>query len=75
MSQTNKNILSGVAFALKAYTLKELSELYGVSEKTFRKWLSPFKEAIGEKRGYFYTIGQVKQILEFLGVPGNIMIE
>jgi transposase len=59
-------------FELKAYSKKELAEKYQVSVKTFDKWLKPFTEKIGEKRGRFYTVNQVKTMLEVLGVPGTV---
>ena len=61
--------------SLRPYTAKQLYEMYGVSDKTFRKWLEPFSETIGEKKGRYYTIGQVKAILECLGTPSDIVIE
>ncbi|MBS1635925.1 MAG: hypothetical protein JST26_08360 [Bacteroidetes bacterium] len=59
-------------FELRAYSKKELAEKYQVSVKTFDKWLKPFSEKIGEKRGRFYTVNQVKTMLEVLGVPGTV---
>lgn len=75
MNTDLKSSLSGVTFTLKAYTVKQLSELYGVSAKTFRRWLEPFSKSIGEKRGYFYNISQVKCIVSHLGVPGDIVVD
>lgn len=57
-------------FDLKAYSKRELSEKYEVSVKTFNNWLKPFLEKIGEKRGRYYTVNQVKTIVELLGLPG-----
>lgn len=54
---------------IKAYTIKELSLIYEVSDQTFRNWLMPFKEEIGERIGHFYTVRLVKVIFEKLGVP------
>jgi len=56
--------------ALRPYTTKELYLLYGVSDKTFRKWLAPFQKKIGQKRGAYFTINQVKIIFRRLGTPG-----
>lgn len=75
MSQEAKSTLSGVSFPLKAYTVTQLSEIYGVSTKTFRRWVSPFKKEVGEKQGYFFNISQVKCIVQRLGVPGNVIVE
>jgi hypothetical protein len=56
---------------LKPYKHKELSDLYGVSKKTFTKWLIPFREKIGKRQGHYYSVEQVKTIFSSLGVPSN----
>jgi hypothetical protein len=56
---------------IKPYKQKELSDLYGVSKQTFSKWLAPFKDKIGERKGHFYTVEQVKIIFTSLGVPSS----
>ena len=75
MNQEPQSTISSVQFALRPYSVKQLSELYGVSSKTFRRWLKPFLEAIGEKLGYYYNISQVRFIVQKLGVPGNVMVD
>ncbi len=55
---------------LKAYTIKELAAMYGISTKTFRGWLIPHKEIIGLKTGRYFTALQVKIIFERFGLPG-----
>lgn len=57
------------AIFVKPYTTSELVELYGVNEKTFRKWLRPFNEEIGRKNGAYFTCRQVKVIFDKLDVP------
>jgi hypothetical protein len=54
----------------KPCTLKELAVLYHVSIKTMRKWLGcdSLKNIVPE-RGYYYSIRQVKLIMEHLGEP------
>lgn len=54
---------------VKPYSVKELTALYGVSLKTFRKWIEPFKDELGDKHGAFFTIRQVKIIFDKLDVP------
>jgi hypothetical protein len=51
------------------YTTDELSLLYGITSKTFLKWINPFKEAIGQKIGWYFNIRQVAVIFENLGRP------
>ena len=75
MNAEPKCNLSGVSFSLKAYSVKQLSELYGVSAKTFRRWLSPFKRDVGEKQGNYFNISQVKCIVQHLGVPGSVVVD
>jgi transposase len=58
---------------LKPYTVLELAKLYGVSDRTMKKWIKPFEKEIGKKIGYFYTIAQVKIIFEKLGMPGEFI--
>ena len=57
---------------IKPYTLKELAEFYEVSAKIFRNWLRPFRKQIGKKEGHFFTVNQVKIILDKLGAPTRI---
>jgi transposase len=54
---------------LRPYSLKELSGMYNVSKNTFKKWLSEFSEDLGERKGYYYSVIQVKLIFEKLGLP------
>jgi hypothetical protein len=57
---------------LKPYSSKEIAGIYGVCDKTFKKWLKPFDTCVGQKNGRYYTIAQVKVIFEKLGLPGII---
>jgi hypothetical protein len=56
---------------IKHYTRKELSKIYGVCDKTFKRWLAPFLEDIGEKNGRFYSVAQVKIIFKKLELPSE----
>ncbi|MBA2406715.1 MAG: hypothetical protein H0V65_01800 [Chitinophagales bacterium] len=56
---------------VKPYSLKELSGMYGVSKNTFKKWLIPFKQDLGERNGYYYSNYQVNLMFERLGAPGQ----
>ena len=55
---------------VKPYTMKELCEIYQISDKTMRKWLEPFSEQIGKRQGHIYNVAQVVTIFAKLGVPG-----
>jgi len=55
--------------AVRSATVKELAALYSVSPKTFRNWLLPHRQKIGERRGHYYTARQIRIIFELLGEP------
>lgn len=57
---------------LKPYTLCEISKLYGVDWRTLKMWIQPFLKEIGDKRGRYYTIPQVRIIFEKLELPSLI---
>lgn len=54
---------------VKPYSTKELAEIYGICDKTFKKWIKPFLDEIGIKQGRYYNVIQVKIIFAKLGVP------
>jgi len=58
---------------IKPYTVKELAAINNVCDKTFKKWLQPFADEIGEKRGWYYNVNQVRIIFEKLGLPYKII--
>ena len=60
-------------FIITPMNYKQLSIVYGVSRKTFAKWLEPFHAEIGEKLGGMYNVAQVKIIVEKLGMPGTVI--
>jgi hypothetical protein len=64
--------MTSLVHQIKPYKHKELSVLYGVSKQTFSKWLIPFREKIGERKGHYYSVEQVKIIFVSLGVPSSL---
>jgi hypothetical protein len=54
---------------IKAYTVGELARFYHVDLKTFKKWVRPYQQYIGERKGWYYTNKQVTIIFEKLGEP------
>ncbi|MGF2414682.1 hypothetical protein [Ferruginibacter sp.] len=65
MSITN-NIIE-----IKPYSLTELAQIYGVTNRTMKNWIIRHDEAVGEKIGRLYTALQIKIIFEKLGLPGK----
>jgi len=57
---------------VKPYNLKDLANLYQVSDKTFRRWIDRFKDELGERYGNYYTVRQVRIIFKKLGLPGFV---
>jgi uncharacterized protein YjcR len=54
---------------VQPYTMTELASLYGISPKTLKTWLEPHEHLIGERRGRYYNIKQVRIIFDCLGLP------
>lgn len=63
------NIIS----VIRPFTTSELADIYGVCDKTFRKWVKPHLSAIGERNGRYYSVMQVKTIIEKLGIPHKLI--
>jgi hypothetical protein len=60
---------------LKPYSPADLAEIYDVDPRTFKRWIAPFEEAIGERQGRYYTIKQVKVIFDKISLPGYVVLE
>jgi hypothetical protein len=69
MSSRNKNNAVG----LRPYTKTDLSELYGMSIRSFYTLLKPYEEELGPKLGRYYSIKQVEIIFENLGLPPSLL--
>lgn len=57
---------------IRPYSAKELADIYGVCDKTVKKWIMPFGDQIGKKHGRYYNVAQVKIIFEKLGLPCKV---
>lgn len=55
------------------YSIKTLAAMYEVSIPTFRKWLKPYQDRIGERVGHFYNTRQVEIIFEIFGLPDQVV--
>jgi len=60
---------------VKPYTVTELAKIYGVCRETLQSWINEFKDEVGEKKGRYYTIPQVKIIFKNLCVPHTIELD
>lgn len=55
------------------YSIKMLSEMYDVSIPTFKKWLKPYQDRIGQRLGHFYNTHQIEIIFEIFGLPDQVI--
>jgi hypothetical protein len=69
--QRSETMLSGETgtMPLQRVTDKTFARVYGVSDKTFRNWIRPFKNEIEKRNGIFYNVNQINLIVEKLGNP------
>lgn len=62
-----------VVTEIKPYTPSEVARIYGVSLKTFNRWIKPHFKCVGERNGRYYNTRQVQKIFECMGLPGQII--
>ncbi len=62
-------------FTLRPYKAWQLCAMYGIDRKTFLKWTKQFEQELGKRHGHYYTISQVRTIIENLGIPGKMIAE
>lgn len=58
---------------IKPYTTQELSVLYNMSSRTFRRNIAGIKEKLGKRIGHFYNVKQVEMIMEHMGRPYELI--
>jgi hypothetical protein len=54
---------------IKPYRLKDLAEIYGVCNRTMKKWITNAAPEVQRNRSQFYSIPNVTIIVEALGLP------
>lgn len=69
-------MLTKKPFEIHAYSKSQMAEFYGVSTKTFSRWLEPLREKCPDlfppkekDHAHIYTPKQVKMIVEHLDLP------
>jgi hypothetical protein len=58
---------------VKPYRLKDLAEIYGVSNKVLKKWITNAVPDAQRKGGLFFSIRDVEAIINVLGLPKKIL--
>jgi hypothetical protein len=57
---------------IRPYRLKDLSAIYGVSDRTVRRWIDEKAAEYGKKTKKYFTIEQVIGIVNAIGLPQKI---
>jgi hypothetical protein len=57
---------------IRPYTMKELAVIYQITPRSFATWIKKFEGQVGKKQGRYFSVHQVKVIIEKLGIPGTI---
>jgi hypothetical protein len=68
MSEKTKN---KNGFMIRAYTKKELRQLYGLPNSTFKRWLLPLRSMLKAQRNNWLTAAEVELFVKEYGYPGE----
>jgi hypothetical protein len=66
------NEVNGTAPVIKPYTVKQLAEIYSVSQKVLKTWIDDISEEVGQKKGHYYNPRQVKVIFDHFAYPTKV---
>jgi hypothetical protein len=58
---------------IKPYRLKDLAEIYGVSNKVLKKWITNTLPDVQRKDSLFFMAGDVEKIVNAIGFPKKII--
>jgi hypothetical protein len=57
---------------IKPYRLVDLSQIFDVNPKTFKRWLKNIEKEIGKPEGRFYSVNQVEYMIAQFGLPRKL---
>ncbi len=57
---------------VKEYSLHDLAEYYGMSAYRLRTRIKKYIKTVGKRVGYYYTIEQVKKIIQLIPLPSDV---
>jgi hypothetical protein len=60
-------------FCVKPYTIKELSVMYNMCSRTFRRNIAGIQYQLGKRKGHFYSIKQIETIIAHMGRPYEVV--
>lgn len=64
--------ITNTVLEIKPYTKKELAVIYGISPRSFCTWFKKLEPEVGKKVGKYFSVNQVRLIIDKLGLPGTI---
>lgn len=59
-------------FELRSYTRKELCQKMNISLQVLALWIKPYRKEWGITNRRYFTIKQVRLMVETFGIPGEI---
>lgn len=62
-----------IKFCVKPYTIQELSKMYNMCSRTFRRNIAGIQSQLGKRRGHFYSIKQIELIIAHMGRPYEVI--
>lgn len=60
-------------FEMRPSYLKDICRVYGMSYKAMRKAISPIRDLLGDRPGYYLNVRQLKIIVNYLGPPSVVV--
>ena len=60
---------------IKAYTNKELANLYGINYRAWLNWIKPLRANLGLNVNGFWNPDQVEKIVSHLGLPSKTIFD
>jgi len=60
---------------VKPYRLVDLTAIFDVNVITLKKWIAQYPNELGEKSGKYYSVIQVKFMIEKFGLPQKVCIQ
>lgn len=59
---------------IKPYRLRDLSQIFDVSESTLKRWFSTHQEALDKQGRQYFTVQQVQYMIAQFGLPQKLEI-
>ncbi|TXJ28247.1 MAG: hypothetical protein E6Q24_05560 [Chitinophagaceae bacterium] len=60
---------------IKPYRIKELTEIFDVNYRTFKRWVSNIEKEMGKPNGQYYSVSQVEYMIAQFGLPRKLDVQ